>query len=181
VPPHQGIVHACSNCQPDHPCDVCPSQEGNHWPSVECSIDKGELEENGGSIGHQCAPVEATIDPIRIEDRAYLVLLMPEKIEIDQIDGRPGNDEVEQEQEEVRVVRDEVALTEYRHGSANHGSSEQKDDAVASAGVEALPHGDGRGRGHEHAIEIEHVGRDNTQDDEEVDQDAESESCLFQT
>lgn len=62
--------------------------------------------------------------------------------------------------------------------SPNDGSGEHEAETTAHAGAEALQRGNGGGC-QEDAVEVEHVGCDNAQNDEEVEDAAESRPGLL--
>ncbi len=123
-------------------------------------IDAGDAEKwNHGhepdAIGEQPAPVPAPVHAARIEDLAHRIVTLAHPVKIDQVDGGPRREQVQEHGEEFAEFLDRVFGRGECEGARDDGCDcerEHPPGAGRAAEIERIHHAQQRERG---SIEIE--------------------------
>src|SRR4029453_776391 len=174
-PEHAGreVVEGSNHHQADDPGDVPTAHRGGQGAGVDCGCREGNLDQGACEVGADGDPIEPPVHAaVALEEVFNPVVAVPQKVVVHQVDGRPGDQDVHQEGEEVCVEEDEVVPGEQGNGDSDDEKDERRDAAGLGAWqpgrLERLANGQ---RAQDAAVEVHGVrGRDTQAEDTHDDQ-----------
>ncbi|CAM2153275.1 hypothetical protein PT2222_20125 [Paraburkholderia tropica] len=157
------VVHDRSENQPDDPRDIGAAEAFGDRAGVQIGRDERQLHGDAEQVGEDRHAVEASVDAaVLAEERVDVIVAVADEVVVDQVHRRPGHQHVEQQQNEVGVFGEEVALTEQRDGQRDREQDHRRHGACARL---ARPRGKqrlhDRHRRERAAVQVHRVGRGN--------------------
>src|SRR5438552_5721536 len=95
--------------QPHQHRDIGAAESTGDGPGVEARAEEGNHDREAHEVRGEPAPVPTAVHAGGIEDLANRVVALAHEIEVDQVDRRPGREEIKKHGEQVLEAVDEVA------------------------------------------------------------------------
>lgn len=164
-------VEDAGHHQPDDPGNIHAAQVRDHRTGVELGRDEGHLHQHARHVDQDAGPVPAAVAAIGVRQRGRVVAFAVDEVVVDQVDGAPGREEGQQEQDERLEGVQERMLPRQRHTGGRAHDQQHEHQPLAPRDVHmAAKAADDGGDAHEAAIRIQRRDGDLAERDAEVQQ-----------
>src|SRR6185312_14965766 len=121
---------------------------------------EGDHDDEPDQVGDQPGPAPPSVDPVRLEDLGDRVVALADDEVVGQVDGRPRDEEVQHQQEEVAEVGQEVLGGEVGPHQRDQGGDADGGDPQRQGGPDASQAVDRRDQRQGAAVHVQGGDRD---------------------